>query len=43
MKNALITGSGKNIGKAIALRLAEDGMNLMIHGGSDRDACEKFP
>ena len=29
---ALITGSGKNIGRAIALRLAKDGMNLVIHG-----------
>ena len=38
---ALITGSGKNIGRAIALRLAKDGMNLMIHGGSDLDACEQ--
>ena len=41
MKTALITGSGKNIGKAIALRLAKDGMNLVIHGGSDHDACEQ--
>ena len=38
---ALITGSGKNIGRAIALRLAKDGMNLVIHGGSDLDACEQ--
>ena len=36
-RTALITGSGKNIGRAIALRLAKDGMNLVIHGGSDLD------
>ena len=40
-RTALITGSGKNIGRAIALRLAKDGMNLVIHGGSDIDACEQ--
>ena len=40
-RTALITGSGKNIGRAIALRLARDGMNLVIHGGSDLDACEQ--
>ena len=39
-RTALITGSGKNIGRAIALRLAKGGMNLIIHGGSDLDACE---
>ena len=36
----LITGSGKNIGRAIA-QTAKDGMNLVIHGGSDLDACEQ--
>ena len=40
-RTALITGSGKNIGRAIALRLAKDGMNLVIHGGSELDACEQ--
>ena len=40
-RTALITGSGKNIGRAIALRLARDGLNLMIHGGSDKEACKE--
>ena len=40
-KTALITGSGKNIGRAVALRLAHDRLNLVIHGGSDKEACKK--
>ena len=40
-KTALITGSGKNIGRAIALRLAKEGINLVIHGGTDLRACEE--
>ncbi|HIF69309.1 MAG TPA: SDR family oxidoreductase [Candidatus Lambdaproteobacteria bacterium] len=39
-RTALITGSGKNIGRAIALRLARNGFNVVVHGGSDRVACE---
>ncbi len=39
-RTALITGSGKNIGRAIALRLASDGFNIVINGSTDRDACE---
>jgi NAD(P)-dependent dehydrogenase (short-subunit alcohol dehydrogenase family) len=29
---ALVTGSGRGIGKGIALRLAREGMNVVIHG-----------
>ena len=39
-RTALITGSGKNIGKGIALHLAESGFNIVLNGSRDRDACE---
>jgi 3-oxoacyl-[acyl-carrier protein] reductase len=39
-KAALITGAGRNIGRACVLGLAEDGFNVAINGSSDRAACE---
>jgi len=39
-KTALITGAGRNIGRAVALGLARDGFNLIINGSSDHAAAE---
>jgi len=38
---ALVTGAGRNIGRACVLGLAEDGFDVAINGSSDRAACEK--
>lgn len=38
---AIVTGGGKGIGSAIALRLAEDGNNVVINYAGSREAAEK--
>ncbi len=40
-RTALIPGAGRNIGRAVALGLAQDGMNVVVNGSSDRAAAER--
>ena len=40
-KAALITGSGRNIGRGCAVELARRGFNIVINGASDRGICER--
>lgn len=40
-KTAFVSGSGKNIGRAIAVRLAGMGCNVVVNGSSDEAACRK--
>jgi 3-oxoacyl-[acyl-carrier protein] reductase len=39
-KVALVTGAGKNIGRCIALTLAQDGAGVLVNGRSDKAAVE---
>lgn len=38
-KTAFISGSGRNIGRAIAVRLAGRGCNVVVNGSSDEASC----
>lgn len=39
-KSVLVTGSSRGIGKAVALRLARDGFDVVVHCRSQRDEAE---
>ncbi len=39
-RSALITGSGKKIGRGMALSLAKAGFNIVVNGSRDAAACE---
>jgi NAD(P)-dependent dehydrogenase (short-subunit alcohol dehydrogenase family) len=39
-RTAIVTGSGRNIGRAIALALADQGANLVVNGHADRVAVD---
>ena len=40
-RTALITGSGRNMGRGIAQHLAKSGYNIVLNGSRNRDACEE--
>ena len=40
MKRALVTGASGGLGRAIALRLARDGLHLIVHANSRLDAAQ---
>lgn len=40
-RTAFVSGSGRNIGRAVAVELAARGCNLVLNGAHDRAACEE--
>ncbi len=40
-KIALVTGASRGLGKAIALRLAKDGIDIIVHYSQNRDAANE--
>ena len=40
-RTAFVSGSGQNIGRSVAVRLAEAGANIVVNGSSNQAACEE--
>ena len=40
-KTAFVSGSGQNIGRGVAVRLAQLGANVVVNGSSNAQACEE--
>ena len=40
-KTAFVSGSGRNIGRAVAVHLAQLGADVVVNGSSDEDACRE--
>ena len=41
MKTAFITGSSRGIGRAIAIRLAQDGFRIIVHAANNITKAEE--